>query len=320
MFSLAFAFASSPSVAFADWDSPRFTAAPSPPRVPAPHVLPELSHPRFDFGVDWFVARLASQDVPGHGAMVGILRPSVEASVLAPRRIFMGLTYPIAWALPPDGGLAPGEVGASNGTRMLPGNLEGHMRVVFPLPTSLESGLTLGVVVPTATFERSTRSDRSASEAAATVDPTNYIHFQPARVALRPAGDLRLVRDPFIFQARHGIDILIDDAAVDSAKVAGRLLGHAGYLLRSNAEISIEASQVYFFSSDEKAANAFAERYRISDQRRAAFTLGPALRLSYPEADLGLAFVTSVGNPLSPAASSFVGMRLSVISHHGSSR
>ncbi|HVH44857.1 MAG TPA: hypothetical protein VM925_21035, partial [Labilithrix sp.] len=234
-------------------------------------------------------------------------------------------TYPVAWALPPDGGLAPGEVGAPGGMSTLFGNLEAHVRVVFPLPTWLESGLVLGVVTPTSTFDRAKRATRSAAEAAAAVDPTNYVHFLPERVALRPAGDLRILRGPFVVQARHGVDVLIDDAGIESAKVAGRLLGHVGYLARRDLEVSIEASQVYFFASDEKVngaptpEKAFAERYRISDERRAAFTIGPALRLSYRDADVGVAVVTNLDQPLSPAVSSFVGVRVSVIGHAGPS-
>jgi hypothetical protein len=305
-----------------DGDGPRFTAAPSEGRLPAPFVLPELSHPRFDLGADWFVARLAAGG-DRSGAVVGVVHPFFEASALAPRRIFVGATYPIAWALPPDGGLAPGEIGRPSGVRALLGNVEAHVRVVFPLPTSLESGFTLGVVVPTAPFDREDRASRSASEAAMAVDPTNYVHFLPERVALRPAGDLRLLRGPFVVQARHGIDVLIDDAGIEHAKIAGRLVGHVGYRVRSHAEMSLEASQVYFFSSDEKStgeptpAKAFADRYRVSDSRRSAITLGPALRLSYPDADVGVSVVTNVGDPLSPAATSFVGIRVSVIGHLG---
>jgi hypothetical protein len=128
-----------------------------------------------------------------------------------------------------------------------------------------------------------------------------------------------------VVQARHGVDVLIDDAGIESAKVAGRLLGHVGYLARRDLEVSIEASQVYFFASDEKVngaptpEKAFAERYRISDERRAAFTIGPALRLSYRDADVGVAVVTNLDQPLSPAVSSFVGVRVSVIGHAGPS-
>ena len=306
-------------------DPPRLRAGPPPPRLPAPFILPELSHPWFDVRMDWLLGAVSPEDAGRPVAVAAIARPSVEATILVPRRIYVGVTYPFAAALPPDGGLTPGEDDRPSGTRTIFGNVEGHVRAVFPLPTWLEIGLTLGVVAPTSTFNRSHRPNRSAVDAVSSLDPTNYVHFLPDRVGLRPAGDLRVLRGPFVFQGRHGIDILIDDEGIDRAKVAGRLLGHVGYLARPDLEVSIEASQIYFFASDEKvngaaatAERAFAERYRISDDRRSAFTIGPAMRLSFREVDLGMAVVTNLSDPLSPAAAGFVGLRVSVIGHIGS--
>lgn len=305
-------------------DPPRLDAGPPAPRLPAPFVLPELSHPLFDVGMDWLIGGIAPEDAGRPLAAAAIVRPSLEATVLVPRRIYVGVTYPLAMALPPDGGLAPGENARPAGARTIAGNVEGHVRAVFPLPTWLEIGLTLGVVAPTSGFDRSFRPNRSAVDAVSSLDPTNYVHFLPDRVALRPAGDLRILRGPFVFQGRHGIDILIDNEGIERAKVAGRLLGHVGYLARSDLEISIEATQIYFFASDEKvnggaptAERVFADRYRISDERRAALTVGPAVRVSFRDVDVGAAIVTNLNDPLSPAAAGFIGLRVSVIGHIG---
>lgn len=302
---------------------PRYGAALPELRFPAPFVLPELSHPLFDARVDWFVGRHASEtDVRPH-SIAGILRPSVEASVFVPRRVYVGLTYPIAIAMPPDGGLAPGEAGTLSGARTMLGNVEGHVRALFPLPTFLEIGFTLAVVAPTATFNRDLRPNRSASDAAGSFDPTNFAHFLPGRVTLRPAGDLRILRGPFVFQGRHGIDVIIDDIGLDHVRVAGRLLGHAGILVRRDVEVSVEGSQIYFFASDDKVTGpsspetAFAEKYRISDERRAAFTIGPGVRFAYRDVDIGASVITNIGTPLSPVSDHFVALRLSVIGHIG---
>ncbi|MCW5833738.1 MAG: hypothetical protein KIS78_15145 [Labilithrix sp.] len=305
-------------------DAPRLPADASIPTLPAPFVLPALSHARLDLQLDWFLGRMAPEDDGRSGAVAAVVRPSFEASILVPRRLYVGASYPFASALPPDGGLAPGEAARPSGARSILGNVEGHVRAVFPLPSRLEIGFVLGVTAPTSTFDRTHRPNRSAVDAVSSLDPTNYVHFLPDRVGLRPAGDLRIVRGPFVFQGRHGIDVLIDNEGIDRAKVAGRLLGHVGYVARPDLEVSIEASQIYFFSSDEQvtgepsADNAFAERYRISDARRAAFTLGPALRLSLRDVDVGAAFVTNLNDPLSPAAAGFVGLRLSLVAHVGS--
>jgi len=313
------------SAAHADpWmNPPPLRAGLSPPRLPAPFILPELSHPLFDVRMDWLLGGIVPEDAGRPLAVAAIARPSLEANVLVPRRIYVGVTYPFASALPPDGGLAPGEIARPSGTRTIAGNVETHVRAVFPLPTWLEIGFMLGVVAPTSTLDRSHRPNRSAVDALSSLDPTNYVHFQPDRVALRPAGDLRILRGPLVFQGRHGIDILIDDEGIERAKLAGRLLGHLGYLLSDDVEVSVEASQVYFFASDEKvngapsAERAFAERYRISDERRSAVTIGPALRLAFRDVDVGAALVTNLNDPLSPAAAGFIGLNVSVVGHIG---
>lgn len=294
--------------------------------LPSPFVLPDLSHPRFDLRVDWFIGWLSPEIAGRPRAVGGLVRPSIETSVfrpsrVRPRRLFVGLTCPFAAALPPDGGLARGEVATPSGTRTMLGNLEAHVRSVFPLPSQLEIGFVLGVVAPTATFDRNLRPNRSAVDAVSSFDPTNHVDFLRDRVVLRPAVDLRIVRGPFVVQGRQGIDILIDNQGIDSAKVAGRLIGHIGYLARSDLEVSVEASQIYFFASDDKVTGppgpetVFADTYRIGGSRRTAVTMGPGVRLAYRDVDVGMALVANVSEPLSPVAGSFVALRFSVIGH-----
>ena len=116
------------------------------------------------------------------------------------------------------------------------------------------------------------------------------------------------------------------------ARTAGRVLAHAGIAPVRSLELSVEATQVYFFFTEEPAApvdpslpaeqrealeraNAARERYRISDDRRTAFTIGPSIRLSFPDVDVGLGFVTNLFSPLSPALESFVAVRTSIVAH-----
>ena len=205
---------------------------------------------------------------------------------------------------------------------MLAGNLEAQVRAVFPLPTGLDIGFVLGVVAPTSRWTR-TRPKQSASVAAASLDPSNVVHFLPDRVALRPAGDLRIVRGPFVVQVRHGIDILIDDSGIDQAKVAGRAIGHIGFLARPDFELSVEATQHYYFASEDRltsgtsAETAFAERYRITDGKRSALTIAPGARWATRMFDLGVQVVSNLSDPLSPAADGFVAVRVSAIAHAG---
>lgn len=295
----------------------------SPPRTPAPFILPELAHDRLDVALDWFYASMANN--PGvlrHFTPASMIRLASEANVLIPRRLFLGLSYPVGFAMPPDGGLAAGEAGTPIGMSPLAGNLEAHIRAVFPMPTDLEIGFLLDVATPTATFDRNGRGERSAAAAISTLDPASYVDFLPGRVVLRPAGDLRITRGPLLFQGRHGLDVIIDDSGAQSVLVAGRLLAHFGYVIYPSLEFSVEAQQYYFFTADPKATppsatpgQVFNETYRIKDGSRSALTIGPALRASTKNFDYGVALTTNIADPLSPVIDRMLGIRFSIISH-----
>lgn len=290
--------------------------------MPAPFVLPDLAHRGLDIHLDTFVGRLSAR--PGFvrtTAPAAILRPELEANLFIKRRFYFGVALPIGFAMPPDGGLVAGEPGRPAGMRQFAGNLEVHARTVFPLPTWLEIGFVLGAVLPTGAFDRNNRPNRSAVDAINTLDPTGYASFLPGRYALRPAGDLRIRRGSLVFQGRHGLDILLDHESIEKARLVGRLVGHLGYLARPDVEIAVEASQVYFLSSDDKATTGttpelqFAETYRVRDGNRSSITIGPSLRAMTRHFDYGVAIISNLADPLSPVADGFVGLRFSVIGH-----
>jgi hypothetical protein len=289
-------------------------ADPPIPRRPAPLLLPDLSHERVDARLDWTLGRILPERRDRPGASAGLARFSMETPLL-PRRLYLGTTAAFASALPPDGGLAPEERSIPGPARRLVSNVESHLRAVFRLPTYIELGFLLAVVAPTATFDREARSNRSASEAVASLDPTSYVHFLPGRIALRTGGDLRFVRGSVVVQARHGFDVVIDDAGIESARLAGRLLAHVGYLVSPRFELGLEGSQIYLFAADPKSNDPFADQYRISDAHRSSLTLGPTARWALPDFDLGAGFITNASRPLSPAAESFFALTVSVIAH-----
>lgn len=304
------------------------------PRLPAPLVLPELTHPRNDVGLSWTVGRGATDLANRPSAAVALVRAQFESSVFRRRRTYLGVTWDYASALPPDKGIdlddalpAPRTTGMTGGFA----NVEAHVRGAFPLTEGLLFGFGVGAVIPTSVIERDGPS-RSAMLAAASLEPTDYVHFQPGRFGVRPWGDLRIVRGLFVFQARQGLDIMIDEAGIERARTAGRILAHAGVALTRAIEVSLEATQIYFFFTeeplpavdtslppDQRAAAerrlAVRERYRISDDRRTAFTIGPSFRLSFPTVDLGIGLVTNLFAPLSPALDSFVAARASLVAH-----
>lgn len=294
-------------------------------------VLPELAHPRTDFALGWTVGRGVTTTPSRPRATLALVRAQMEGKILGQRRVYAGITWDYAAALAPDAGIDVDTTIARVGRIEALGNIEPHIRAVFPLTEGLLFGFSLGGVLPTASIDRSGPTT-SAMRAAASLEPTDYVHFLPGRFAVRPAGDLRIVRGLFVFQARQGFDVLIDEAGVDSARTAGRILLHAGVAPSRAFEASLEATEVYFFFTedppvppdpslppDQRAAvqrrNDAIERYRISDDRRSAFTVGPSLRLSFPNVDIGAGLVTNLFAPLSPALDSFLALRFSVVAH-----
>ncbi len=269
----------------------------SAPRLPPPFVLPELSHPSWDVSMGWLVGVASPSSSPSDRAdrtssAVGLARVTAEGDVGFPRRFYLGLTVPFAGALAPDG---------TSGVKTVLGNIEPHVRVVFPLPTWLAFGGVLGIVVPTARYEHGSGAE-AASMIAASLEPTDAAHFAPETFALRPAVDVRVLRGPFVVQVRQGVDVVLD-TSVWRAVTTGRLLGHGGLRVRRDVEISIEATQAYSFDD------------RISERHRSAITIGPGARLSLGAVDVGAAVLTNVFEPLSPDIDRFVAVRLSVVAH-----
>jgi len=264
----------------------------SAPRLPPPFVLPELSHPSWDVSMGWLVGVASSDRADRTSPALGLARLTAEGDVGFPRRFYLGLTVPFAGALAPDG---------TSGVKTVLGNIEPHVRVVFPLPTWLAFGGVLGIVVPTARYERGSGAE-AASRIAASLEPTDAAHFTPETLALRPAIDVRVLRGPFVVQVRQGIDIDLD-TSLGRAVTTGRLLGHGGLRVKRDVEISIEATQAYSFDD------------RITDRHRSAITIGPGVRLSLGAVDVGAAVITNVFEPLSPDIDRFVAMRLSVVAH-----
>ena len=276
-------------------EPPKFPASVddlSAPRLPPPFVLPELSHPSWDVGLGWLVGEATPVRADRISPALGLARLTAEGDVLFPRRFYLGITVPFASALAPDG---------TSGAKTVLGNVEAHVRVVFPLPTWLAFGGVLGIVVPTSRYERGSGAE-AAAMMAASLEPTDAIHFAPETFALRPGMDIRVLRGPFVVQVRQGVDVVVD-TNLGRAVTTGRFLGHGGLRVRRDIEVSIEATQAYSFDDN------------VSDQRRSAFTMGPGARVSLGVVDVGAAVVTNVFEPLSRDIDRFLAIRLSVVAH-----
>lgn len=265
----------------------------SAPRLPAPFVLPELSHPRFDGGVSWILGEATASDPSRATSAIGLLKAAAEARVGQLRRVYVGVTLPVASAA-----LA----GEGAGAKSVLGNLETHVRVVFPMPSWLAFGAVLGVTAPTARFDRNGPA-QTAAAAAASLEPTDAVQLAPGVVAFRPAYDVRILRGPFVVQVRQGLDVVIDSSGATHTRTEGRILAHAGVLFGSDVELSMEGTQIYFFDSD------------VSDDDRTAITVGPGARLSLRDVDVGAAVFTNVYGPLDKDLDRIVALRVSVIGH-----
>jgi hypothetical protein len=278
----------------------------SSPRLPAPFSLPELSHPRRDLGVTWLVGGAVPAREGSAASAVGLMRLSTETYLKWRRRLYLGVTVPIAAARPLDD---------RGGARSLFGNVELHVRWVFPMPSWLTAGALLGMTVPTASFDR---HDGAAEVAriASSLEPTDAVHFLPGRVAFRPGLDLRLLRGPFVAQLREGIDVIVDDSGAEETELAGRLLAHLGVLLGDDVELSLETTQVYFLAPPPAPEpGVLGAGATLFARRRSGTTISPGARVSLGKVDVGLGVVTDLMSPLAANVDRLFAVRLSVIAH-----
>ncbi len=289
-------------------EEPRFESfdVVSSPRLPAPFSLPELSHPHFDVGLSWITGMAWPARPDRSPSAVGLAHATAETYVLFPRRLYVGGTLPVASARGFDGG---------GSARAVLGNLEGHVRAVFPMPSWLAAGALLALTVPTARFERHEGAAEGV-RVASSLEPTDAVHFLPGRIAFRPALDVRILRGPFVVQARQGLDVLVDGSGAETAALSGRLLAHLGILLGDDVEISLESSQVYFFAAPRsRDTGPLGAAPMIFPLRRSGDTISPGIRATLGHFDVGFALVTDVLGALSASVDRFLAMRLSVVAH-----
>jgi hypothetical protein len=278
----------------------------SAPRLPTPFSLPELSHPRFDAGAAWTIGGAIPERAGGRGSAIGLFRVTGETHVGLRRRLYLGVTIPLALARPIDAPSASGP--------ML-GNVELQGRVVFPMPTWLQGGAVLGFTAPTARFDRN-GPEAEATRIASSLEPTDMVHFLTGRVAIRPAFDLRVLRGRFVGQVRQGYDVVIDGSGAGPVSSYGRLLAHLGFLASPDLELSLEATQSYLLSSTRSPPLAPIDGAAfVSPRRRSATTFAPGARFSFGHIDLGAQVVTDLIAPLATNVQRVLALRLSMVAH-----
>ena len=263
------------------------------PSLPRPFVMPELSHASNEVTLDWTIATALPEDKARAQRQIGLIRPTYETRIGSLRRFYFGVTVPIVDAAPQTAG---------SPTKFVIGNVEAHARLVFPTPSWLAFGSSLGVVAPTG-FWGTGPDTAGAARAGLMIEPTELPQFVPHALAIRPSFDIRLLQGPLVVQVRDGFDFLIDTSGATHVTTSGRLAAHAGVLVKQNVEVALEATQLYLFSGD------------VHDADRTTITIGPTVRWTVPGFDLGLATETNIYAPLESGTNRFFALRLSAVLH-----
>ena len=259
------------------------------PNAPRPPTLPELTHPDIEgtfestFGV---LAPKANTPSWSNSSTVYIQRLGVEVPI-GPRRWFVGANYEAAFGDPPD---APGPA------KMVGGNLEAYGRGVWATRSGLAFGGGLGMMLPTAHFDRDSSASKIATAAAA-VRPWDYTFFDVDALTARPFVDMRAVDGRFVIQFRAQLHWSFLSGQATRSTLAGTTSIYVGYRV-GVIGAGLEAFELYFIDAP------------VADNARAYFAVSPSLRLMTPWVQPALSFLTSIADPLYPSSAHAIGVRI----------
>ncbi len=205
---------------------------------------------------------------------------------IEPRHWFFGTAWDLA------SGTVP-----SIGRELLYGNPELWVRGVWSNRSGLSAGGSFGFVLP---LPRDlTRQGRGILHTITVVRPWDSSYFTDRTLTARPALDIRLVANPFLFQLRQGLDLAYSFADGRS-DVTARTAVYAGLDLAHLVGLGLEFFEVYPITAE------------IPDDKRAAFTFSPSIRFRLPQVEPGISVLLPLNTPLGGTASSFVAVRLNV--------
>lgn len=257
--------------------------------APAPPTLPSLAHPRL---TNTFEITAASID-PGSGrgrAAAFYLHDELEIPIVS-RVFYVGAAHDIAV------GAVPGV-----GRQAFFGAPEIWMRGLWSSVIGLSSGGGFGVVLPAP--RRFTDDDREMFATMRVVRPWDAPVFNDLTVTLRPWIDVRHLVGPFILQLRQGMDIAVVARARKPGErrtdITARTAFYLGFRLSKPIGVGVELWEVYQISAD------------LPDDRRAAFSVSPSVRLSLGRIEPALSLLFPLATPLRGEAASYFAARLSV--------
>jgi len=265
--------------------------------APAPPTLPALAHPTL---TDTFEITVAGID-PGGGkgeAAAWFLHDELEYPLI-PRKWYLGAAHDVA------AGAVPGI-----GHDFFLGAPELWTRGLWSSLVGLSSGGGLGVVLPVPHSQSA--SAETVFEAVRVVRPWDAAYFTDRVLTIRPWIDIRHIVGRVIFQLRQGLDIGIAVRPLQPyehrAEYVARTAFYAGVRLAKPIGVGVELWEVYQISADLCQATVPC----LDDNKRAAFSVSPSVRLLLGRIEPAVSFLFPVTTPLRGEAASYWGVRFGV--------
>lgn len=253
------------------------------PNVPRPPTLPELTHAEIEGTSETTAGALIP---PPGGVWTHAYVERLDAEVpLALRRWYVGASYEAAAG------------GTANGYEVVGGNLAIHGRTLWATRTGLGFGGGMELVLPTATFDPNGRGGTVALNAA-TLRPWDVTYFIPGIIGVRPFVDLRVLKEPFIFQFRQGLDGTVSDTLLGDRRLYAHTGFYFGWAATTHVAVGLEAFEEYAIDVPN-----------VRDGAREAIVVSPHVRITLPWVQPAISFFTNVGPPLYGANESMWGIR-----------
>lgn len=249
------------------------------PSTPGPPGIPALTHADGEGTLELTSGAYYPRDVRalrGH-VPVHVLRAAMEQP-LHRRRVFVGAAHENAIGSP----------ASARGPFVLPSNFEVHGRAVWATTTGLAFGAGLGVMLPTASWDRRGRDASSLATASVALRPWDLAFFQEGSLTLRPFVDVHDVVGRFVIQLRQVLDWTIDVREGRDLRLYSVATLFLGYRPLPEMAVGIETHQLYIIAAD------------VADERRSFFSVSPAIRLLFDRVQPSIAVIKSLGAPYVP--------------------
>jgi hypothetical protein len=259
------------------------------PEVQRPPTLPELTHADGEVTLETTMGAFSSSatsPLAGGHVPVETQRLNVEVP-LARRRWFAGATYQTALGAP----------SSPQPVRLIGGNTEIYGRAVWATPAGLAFGGGLGVMLPTASFNRESEN-RDVALAAVTLRPWDESAFQEGFLAIRPFVDVRDVVGPLVLQLRQGLDWQFAVRGAGNTRLLAVTSVYVGYRVTPVVAAGVELFELYYVDAP------------VADDRRLFLSVVPNVRLMFDRVQPTFGMIANLVNAVFPGAERVIGARV----------